>query len=153
MRTIYVDADACAVKSEVYKVARRYRWRVFIVANQPINTPSIPNVFTIMVSQGADAADDYIADKTGVGDIVVTSDIPLAARALEQGSRVLGQKGREFVADTIGEALASRELGQHLRELGVETGGPAPMRQKDRSRFLGKLDQLINAIQRQHPDA
>lgn len=148
MRTIYVDADACPVKGEVYKVGRRYRWRIFVVANQPIQTPSVPGIFTIQVSQGADVADDYIADKASPGDIVVTADIPLAARALDKGARVLGVRGREFTPDRIGEALAGRELSQHLRETGVMTGGAPPMSQRDRSRFLGKLDGLIQAIQR-----
>ncbi len=148
MRTIYIDADACPVKGEVYKVGRRYRWRVFVVSNQAIHTPSIPGVFTIQVSQGADVADDYIAEKAGPGDIVITADIPLAARALDKGARVLGTRGREFTPEGIGEALAGRELSQHLRETGVMTGGAPPMTQHDRSRFLGKLDELIQAIQR-----
>ena len=152
MRTIYIDADGCAVKDEVYKVAKRYRWRVMLVANQPIQTPSQPLVFSVMVSQGADVADDYIVERAGPGDIVVTADIPLAARALEKQARVLGPKGREFTPDSIGEALASRALSQQLREMGVMTGGPAPMAKADRSRFLGKLDELINAIQRQSAD-
>lgn len=146
MKTIYIDADACPVKDETYKVARRYGWRVFVVANQPINTPSIPMVFSIMVSQGADVADDYIVDKAGEGDVVITADIPLAARCLDKGARVLGFKGREFTEASIGDALASRELSQNLREMGVMTGGPAPMSQKHRSRFLEQLDQIVNAI-------
>ena len=149
MRTIYVDADACPVKGEAYKVGRRYRWRVFVVSNQPIQTPSLPGVFTIQVSQGADVADDYIADKAGPGDVVVTADIPLAARALDKGARVLGVRGREFTAASIGAALAGRELSQHLRETGVMTGGAAPFSPKDRSRFLGKLDELVQATQRE----
>ncbi len=151
MKTIYIDADACPVKDETYKVARRYRWRVFVVANQPINTPSIPGLFSIMVSQGADAADDYIAERAAQGDIVVTADIPLAARALEKMALVLGIKGREFTSESIGDALASRELSQDLREAGVMTGGPKPMSQRDRSRFLEKLDQLVNRAERAHP--
>ncbi|MGM0575695.1 MAG: YaiI/YqxD family protein [Myxococcota bacterium] len=148
-RTIYVDADACPVKDEVYRVARRYRWRVFVVANQPITTPSIPRVFTIMVDQGPDVADDYIAERAGPGDIVVTADIPLAARALDKDARVLGFKGREFTPASIGDALGSRALSEHLREIGVQTGGPAPMGKGDRSRFLQKLDELVHTIQRE----
>ena len=148
---IYIDADGCAVKDEVYRVARRYAWRVLVVANQPIQTPSSPLIFSVIVGKGADVADDYIAERVGVGDIVVTADIPLAARALEKEARVLGPKGREFTPSSIGEALASRALSQELREMGVMTGGPAPMARQDRSRFLGALDMLINAIQRQHP--
>lgn len=150
MRTIYVDADGCAVKEEVYRVGRRYRWRIFLVANQRIDTPSLPLVYSVLVGKGADAADDLIVERAGVGDVVVTADIPLAARALEKGARVLGPKGREFTADSIGDALAGRALSQHLREMGVMTGGPAPMANADRSRFLGKLDEVINAIQREH---
>ena len=151
MRTLYVDADACAVKPEIYRVARRYGWRVFVIANQPIDTPASPLVFSIMVGKGADAADDLIAERAEVGDIVITADIPLAARALDKEALVLGPKGREFRAESIGDALASRALGEELREMGVATGGPAPMTQRDRSRFQGKLDELVNRVQRTHP--
>lgn len=150
MRTIYIDADACPVKAETYKVGQRYGWRMFVVANQPIDTPAVRNLFNIMVSQGADVADDYIAERAGPGDIVVTADIPLAGRALEKGARALGIKGSEFTPDSIGDALAGRELSQNLREAGVMTGGPAPFSPRDRSRFAGKLDQLVNAIVKEH---
>ncbi len=149
MKTVYIDADACPVKSEVYKVAERYKWPTFVVANQQINTPASVLIYAIKVGTGMDEADDWIAERAAPGDIVITADIPLAARALENGARVLGLKGREFTADSIGNALADRALSQELRESGVETGGPAPMQKKDRSRFLGKLDELINAVLRE----
>lgn len=149
MKTIYIDADGCTVKDEVYRVAARYEWSVVVVANHYLQTPRSALVSCLVVSQGADVADDAIVERAGGGDIVITSDIPLAARALANGARVLGQKGREFTDDSIGEALASRELSQHLREMGVMTGGPAPMAKKDRSRFLGKLDELCNRVERE----
>lgn len=148
MKTIYIDADACSVKAETYKVALRYGWSVRVVANQPIQTPRNPQIICITVSAGADVADDWIAERAGAGDVVVTSDIPLAARCLKRGARVLGQKGKEFTENSIGGALAGRELSQNLREMGVMTGGPPPMQPKDRSRFLGKLDEIIVSVKR-----
>jgi len=153
MKTIYIDADACPVKEEAYRVAARYRWSTFVVANQPITTPASQIIFCIQVGDGLDEADDWIAKRAGPGDIVITADIPLAARVLERGARALGPRGHEFTVDSIGDALASRALSQELREIGVETGGPSPMVQKDRSQFLQKLDQLINAAQRETANA
>lgn len=149
MRTIYIDADACSVKKETYKVALRWDWDVVVVANQYIQTPMSPRIRAVMVEQGDDAADDWIAERCGSCDVVVTSDIPLAARCLDKGARVLGQKGKEFTPDSIGDALASRELSSNLREMGIVTGGPKPMEPKDRSRFLGKLDEILVALNRQ----
>ena len=151
MKTIYIDADACSVKSETYKVAERWQWQVIVVANQYIQTPRSDSIRMVTVEKGDDVADDWIADKCEPGDVVITSDIPLAARCLEKRVRVLGQKGKEFTEDSIGDALASRELAQNLREMGVMTGGPKPMEQKDRSRFLGKLDQILVALDREFP--
>jgi hypothetical protein len=151
MGTIYIDADACAVKSETYKVATRYGWRVRVVANQAIQTPRNPLIVCITVGRGDDVADDWIAERSGIGDVVITSDIPLASRCLKKGARVLGQKGKEFTEDSIGSALAGRELSQNLREMGVMTGGPRPMEARDRSRFLGMLDQILVAINRAEP--
>lgn len=151
VKTLYVDADGCAVKDEVYRVAARYRWPVVLVANHPVHTPASPLISTVVVAQGADVADDYIAERAGPGDIVVTSDLPLAARVLDREARALGPKGREFTVESIGDFLASRALSQQLREMGVMTGGPAPMARNHRSQFLGKLDELINAIQRAYP--
>ena len=146
MGTIFIDADACAVKKEIYKVATRHGWPVRVVANQYIQTPRSRTILCITVGQGEDVADDWIAERSGPGDVVITSDIPLAARCLEKGSRVLGQKGSEFTSDSIGGALAGRELSQNLREMGVMTGGPPPMTPRDRSQFLGKLDQILVAL-------
>lgn len=148
MKTIYIDADACSVKNETYKVALRRHWQVFVVANQYIQTPASELIKCIVVEQGEDVADAWIADKCETGDVVITSDIPLAALALEKGARVLGAKGNEFTQESIGGALASRELSAHLREMGISTGGPKPMHAKDRSRFLGKLDQILVALER-----
>ncbi len=117
MKTIYIDADACTVKAETYKVALRYGWAVRVVANQTINTPRHPLIIGITVGSGDDVADDWIVEQSGVGDVVITSDIPLAARCLKKGTRVLGQKGKEFTDDSIGSALAGRELSQNLREM------------------------------------
>ena len=152
MGTIYIDADACSVKAEAYKVGVRYNWPVRVVANQYIQTPRTPLIVCIMVGKGEDVADDWIADKSAPGDVVITNDIPLASRCLDQGARVLGQKGREFTPESIGDALAGRELSQNLREMGVMTGGPRPMEQKDRSRFLGKLDELVVTLGGGDPD-
>jgi hypothetical protein len=149
MGTIYVDGDACSVKKEVYKVAVRHGWPVRVVANQYIQTPPSRSIVCITVGKGEDVADDWIAERSGPGDVVITNDIPLAARCLDKGARVLGQKGREFTTASIGEALASRELSQNLREVGVMTGGPKPMEQKDRSCFLGKLDEILVALKRE----
>ena len=150
MLTIYVDADACPVKDEVYRVARRYELRVAVVANAPLRVPANDRV-ELVVRPGFGAADDWIAGQAGPGDIVVTADIPLAARCLAKEARVLGPKGDVFTDDDIGSALAMRNLLDELRQGGVATGGPAPMTPRDRSRFLAKLDELINAVRRAHP--
>lgn len=147
--TIYIDADGCPVKDETYKVARRYQLAVRVVANRQTQVPSSPLIEAVVVGKGFDEADDWIVEQAGVGDIVITADIPLAARCLQKGARVLGPKGKPFTDDSIGDAVASRELSRHLREMGVHTDGPAPMAKKDRSRFLAKLDELVNAIRRE----
>jgi uncharacterized protein YaiI (UPF0178 family) len=150
MLIIYVDADACPVKEEVYRVARRYAMRVIMVANVPLRVPT-DDLVQMVVRSGFGAADDWIAEQAGPGDIVVTADIPLAARCLEKGARVLDPKGHLFTDNDIGSALAMRGLLDELRQGGVMTGGPAPMAAKDRSRFLSKLDELVNAVHRTHP--
>jgi len=152
MKVIYIDADACSVKNEIYKVAQRWEWSVLVVANQYIQTPPLKMIRCITVEKGDDVADDWIAEHCEPGDVVVTNDIPLAARCLEKGVRALGQKGKEFTPDAIGDALASRELAQSLREVGMMTGGPKAMEPKDRSRFLGKLDQILVALGREFKD-
>jgi uncharacterized protein len=150
MLTVFVDADACPVKEEIYRVTRRYEMRVAVVANAPLRIPAYALV-ELVVCPGFGGADDWIADKAGPGDIVVTADIPLAARCLEKGAQVLDPKGRPFTDNDIGSALALRELMGELRQGGVTTGGPAPMTPKDRSRFLSKLDDAVNAVRRAHP--
>lgn len=147
--TIYIDADGCPVKQETYKVATRYQLPVRLVANRYLQIPSSPLFQTVTVGDGFDEADDWIVEHAVPGDIVITADIPLAARCLQNGARALGPKGRPFTEDSIGDAVASRALSQHLRESGINTGGPAPMSKRDRSRFLAKLDELVNAIRRE----
>jgi len=143
---IYVDADACPVKDEVYRVAARYAMPVRVVANAPMRVPGGP--VEMVVRPGFGAADDWIAEQIGPADIAVTADIPLAARCLAKGARVLDPKGRPFTENDIGAALAMRALTDELRQRGELTGGPAAMTPKDRSRFLGKLDELVNAVRR-----
>ena len=150
MLTIYVDADACPVKSEVYKVARRYGLHVAVVANAPLRVPD-DTLIELVVRAGFGAADDWIAGQAGEGDVVVTADIPLAARCLAKGARVLSPKGHPFTDNDIGSSLALRELLAELRQGGAVTGGPAAMAPKDRSRFLSKLDEAVNAVRRAHP--
>lgn len=145
---IYIDADACPVKEEVYRVARRYGIKVFVVANAPIRVPGEELIELVVVRGGFDAADDRIAADVAIGDIVITADIPLAERCIRAGARVLGPKGTEFTEDAIGEAMATRALLEMLRQSGEFGGGPAPFAKADRSRFLGKLDELIHAVRK-----
>jgi uncharacterized protein YaiI (UPF0178 family) len=146
---IYIDADGCAVKEETYRVAERYQIPVVVVANKWMNVPVNPLIEMKVVSSGFDAADDWIVETAQANDIVITSDILLADRCVKKSLRALGPKGDEFTEDNIGDAVASRELMQNLRHMGEMRGGPAPMDKKDRSRFLGKLDQIIQSIRRQ----
>ena len=146
MIRIYVDADACPVKDEVYRVAKRYGLRVFVVSNGRIRVPDDPLVEMVVVSGHFDAADAWIAERVTENDIAVTSDIPLASLCLAKGARVLDPKGKVFTPESIGDALASRELMAYLRDSGSLVGGPAPFEARDRSRFLQKLDDLIQAI-------
>lgn len=145
---IHIDADGCPVKDEVYRVAKRYGLLVHVVANKRIATPNDPLVRMVVVSDGFDAADDWIAEHAGVDDVVVTSDIPLAARCLPKRAFVIDPKGRRFSETDIGSALAARALSAHLRESGIVTGGPAPFQAKDRSQFLQALDSAIQAGKR-----
>lgn len=146
MLNIYIDADGCPVKDEVYKVAERYRLKVFVVANKYIKIPSDERLEMVVASSGFDAADDWIVEHAQRGDIVITADILLAERCVKLQARVLGPKGTEFTEDSIGSAVATRELMQNLRHMGEMRGGPAPMEKKDRSRFLGKLDEIIQSL-------
>ena len=150
MRIIYIDADACPVKEETYRVARRYSLRVLVVAKDALRVPTEPSI-ELVVRAGFGEVDDWIAEQTGVGDLVVTADIPLAARCLEKGSRVLDPRGEPFTDNDIGSMLAMRELMTELRQTGEVSGGPAPMAAKNRSKFLSKLDELSSAIHRTHP--
>ncbi len=148
MPAIFVDADACPVKEEVYKVARRIGWDVHVVANAYIRTPAEPRIRFVLVDAGPDVADDWIADRVGKGDVVVTNDIPLAARALEKGAEALSPTAKVFTIDMIGSALATRGLMEHLRSFGEITSGPRPFTQKDRSAFLSALDAAVNRARR-----
>lgn len=148
MITIYIDADACPVKEETYKVAARYQIPVVLVANQYMKTPFDPLIQMQVVDGGFDAADDWIAETAKEGDIVITADILLAERCVKKAVRVLGHKGDEFTEDNIGSAVSNRELMQNLRYMGEVKGGPAPMDKKARSEYLGALDRIIQSIKR-----
>jgi uncharacterized protein YaiI (UPF0178 family) len=150
MTDIYIDGDACPVRDEVYRVADRLDLQVFVVSNgsRPILPPRNPRVRMIVVAEGADKADDWIAERITAADVCVTSDIPLAARCLASRARAVSPSGRIWTPNNIGNALAGREISQHLRELGVATGGPAPFAKSDRSRFLNALDQVVQAARR-----
>jgi hypothetical protein len=145
---IYVDADACPVKGEVYRVAERYGLAVTVVANSWMRVPGGRGILLKVVGEDFDAADDWIVDSVKDGDIVITADIPLAARCLEKGAVVIGPGGRPFTEENIGEVVATRDLLSELRETGEVTGGPPPFGKKDRSRFLQRLDEAVHAIRR-----
>jgi uncharacterized protein YaiI (UPF0178 family) len=148
MLHIYVDADACPVKNEVYKVAERYGLSVTLVANSQMRIPSAGWLKLVVVDQGLDGADDWIVERVEPDDIVVTGDIPLAARCLDKGARVLGHAGKPFTPENVGDSLATRQLLKQLRDQGVMMGGPPPFAPKDRSLFLQQLDQMIQTIRR-----
>lgn len=148
MPEVYVDADACPVKAEVYKVARRYRLNVTLVANARMRVTD-PDVARLVVVDGDfNAADDWIAEQVAAGDIVITADIPLAARCVKRGARVLGPTGYELSDANVGQALATRDLLAELRDGGAMLGGPPPFQARDRSRFLQSLDQVIQSTLR-----
>jgi uncharacterized protein YaiI (UPF0178 family) len=140
--SIFVDADACPVKDEVVKVAERHDLAVTFVSNGGLRPSRDPMIRNVVVSKGADAADDWIVDSAKANDIVVTADIPLAARTVALGAHVLGPTGRPFTPDTIGMAVAMRDLKQHLRETGESKGYNASFAPGDRSRFLSELDRI-----------
>jgi uncharacterized protein len=148
---IYVDADACPVKDEVYRVAARHGVAVSVVANGLIRVPTDPLIERIATGTGPDAADDWIAGRASIGDIVITADIPLASRCLKAGAEVIGPNGRPFTEEGIGMTLAVRNLMHDLRSAGEVTGGPRPFAPRDRSAFLGALDQAIRRLQRPRP--
>ena len=151
MTEIYIDADACPVREEVFAVATRLGLVVHVVSNgsRPIRPPGLANVRMVIVAAGADVADDWIAERVGTGDVCVTADIPLASRCLERGAQALSHTGKRWTGDNIGSALAGREIGRHMREIGMTTGGPAPLGKQDRSRFLQALDAAVVAGRKQ----
>ncbi|PTN34501.1 YaiI/YqxD family protein [Desulfonatronum sp. SC1] len=151
MLHIYIDADSCPVKQEVYRVASRYRLDVTLVANSRMHVPSDQRVALMVVKGGFDAADDWIVEHVDTHDIVVTADILLADRCLKKGALVVGPTGKPFTAESIGSAVAVRGLMAELRSSGEMTGGPAPLKKQDRSRFLHQLDEMIQSIHRAHP--
>ena len=146
--TIYVDADACPVKEEIYRVAARYGLKVFIVANSFIQTPRDPMVERSVVGALPDAVDDWIAARVSPGSIVITADVPLAARSIKAGADVVAPNGRSFTESSIGMAVATRNLMQELRESGIVTGGPNSFSSRDRSTFLSALDLAVVRLKR-----
>jgi hypothetical protein len=148
---IFVDADACPVKQEVYRVASRYRLNVTLVANSWMRVPNEAWIALEVVEGGFDAADDWIVEHMQTHDIVVTADILLANRCLKKDARVIGTTGKPFTENRIGEAVATRGLLSVLRDAGKVTGGPPPLNKRDRSRFLQQLDEMIQAIRRKNP--
>lgn len=150
MTDIYIDADACPVRDEVYRVAERLSLKVFVVSNgsRPIRPSQNPNIAMITVGTGADEADNWIAERIEAPDVCVTADIPLASRCLAKGAQALAPNGKVWTQANIGNALAGREVSRHMRELGMTGGGPAPFSKADRSRFLQALDKLVQAALR-----
>ena len=151
MLHIYVDADACPVKQEVYRVAKRYQLEVTLVANSWMRIPDERWLKLEVVGEGFDAADDWIVEQVQADDIVITADIPLASRCVKAGASVIGTTGKPFTENNIGSALATRDLLSELRGAGEITGGPAPLQKRDRSRFLQTLDEVIQSIRRKRP--
>ena len=149
MLHIFVDADACPVKQEVYRVAGRYHLDVTLVANSWMRVPNEPWIALEVVGGGFDEADDWIVEHVLPHDIVITADIPLANRCLKEGARVIGTTGKPFTDNNIGQAIATRDLLSELRGAGEITGGPPPIEKRDRSRFLQQLDEVIQSIRRQ----
>ena len=141
--TLFIDADACPVKDEAYRVAERYRLKTYVVSNSYMQVPVSRLIERVVVDAGADVADDWIAERARPGDIVITNDIPLADRALKAGAAAIGANGRPFTEDSIGSALGQRALMEHLRSTGMITGGPKPFDRNDRSRFLQALDTAV----------
>jgi len=145
---IVVDADACPVKEQIYRVAARYELPVLVVANAPMRVPAQPGVELVHVPGSFEVVDDWIAAEAGPGDVVTTADILLAARVVERGAVCLDFRGKEFTADALGGLLASREIAQYLRGGGTYTGGPPPLTPRDRGRFASKLDEVVNRLRR-----
>jgi len=148
MLEIYIDADACPVKDEAVRVAQRHGLKLYMVSDGGVRPHPDPLVQIVVVSQGADAADDWIAERAGPGDIVVTNDIPLADRCIKAGARVLRHNGQAISEEAIGMTLATRDLMTGLRETGQITGGPRPFSKQDRSQFLNTLETTVQAAKR-----
>jgi uncharacterized protein len=153
MIALYIDADACPVKQEIYRVAERHALKgtalkVLVVTNSPIAVPRDPLIERVVVGAGMDEADNWIAERAGAGAIVITADVPLASRAVKAGAEVIAPNGRAFTADSIGMTLATRNLMDSLRSAGEITGGPKPFSPRDRSSFLAALDQAIVRLKR-----
>jgi uncharacterized protein YaiI (UPF0178 family) len=146
---IFVDADACPVKAETLRVAERHGLKTYIVSDGGVRPPASPLVELVVVAPGMDAADNWIADHIGKGDIAITADTPLAARCIAEGAKVLRFNGEPFDEQSIGAALATRDLMTHLRETGEITGGPRPFSKQDRSRFLNALETTVQAVKRE----
>jgi uncharacterized protein len=150
---IYIDADACPVKQEVYRVAERHgrngtALKVFVVSNSPIAVPRDEMVERVVVGGGMDEADNWIAERAGRGDVVITADVPLANRSMKTGATVIATNGKPFTEDSIGMTLATRNLMDSLRSAGAVTGGPKPFTPRDRSNFLSALDQALVRLKR-----
>ena len=146
--TIFVDADACPVKNEVYRVAERYGLKVYVVANSFMNVPRSDLIERVIVTQGPDVADDWIAERAGESDIVITADIPLAGRCVRNKASVISPTGKPFDDDSIGMAMATRNLMTDLRSAGATTRGPPPLSRQDISRFLSALDLAVVRLRR-----
>lgn len=149
MLDIFIDGDACPVKQEVYRVAKRYGLNVVLVANSWMRAPDARWLRLVVVDDQCTEADDWIVEHITPGDVVITADIPLASRCLEKGARVINPRGRVYTEDSISDGLATRELLSYLRDLGEVTGGPPPLRKRDRSLFLHRLDEVIQGIRRE----
>jgi uncharacterized protein YaiI (UPF0178 family) len=153
MIALFIDADACPVKQEIYRVAERHALRgtalkVFVVTNSPIAVPREEMIERVVVGAGMDEADNWIAERAGAGAIVITADVPLASRAVKAGAEAIAPNGRAFTADSIGMTLATRNLVDSLRSAGEITDGPRPFSPRDRSSFLAALDQAIVRLKR-----
>ena len=146
---IYVDADACPVKNEIYRVAERHGLKVFVVSNSFINVPRDPMIERIVVGQGMDEADNWIAERAVRGDIVITADVPLASRSFKAGAAVIAPNGKPFDENSIGMTVATRNLLHELRSAGEITGGPRPFSPQDRSQFLQAFDRAIMRLKRE----
>jgi hypothetical protein len=145
---IFVDADACPVKQEIYRVAERYAVKVYVVANAFLVVPRSDQIERVIVPEGLDVADNWIAERAGATDIVITADIPLAGRCVRNGATVIGTAGKPFTDDSIGMAMATRDLLTELRSAGATTRGPPPLSRQDISRFLSALDLAVVRLRR-----